>query len=123
MIAIALVVGLLIALIVIAYDFGGDFKCRFQNCRDKMIKETGESKLSTMLQNKSYDGSYSKNLHVSGKADHERHSDCTLRVPKTGNQSCYQDIYRSPRETDQNPMKVWEDRYLKMLTKRSIQIY
>lgn len=111
-IALALAVGLLIVLIVTAYVFGVGVKCRLQNCRDKMIKETDESKLSIMLQNRRYDGSYSKNLRVSGKTDHERHSDCSLHVPITGNHSCCQDIYRSPRGTNQNPMKVWEDRYL-----------
>ena len=119
-ISIALSVGLLMVFVVLVYIFGAGLKSRLQNCRnERAVKENDESKPSTMVQVGDKDGSSyqppvkcSKNVCTSVEVDQERHNKSNPNALKGNGRSWYQEIYRSARRIDQNPMKVWEDRFL-----------
>jgi len=119
-IAVALAVGLLIIVLVMAYIIGICLKSRLQDCRKKPATE---GNADTELNN---------TAEVSGKERQPFQSAECLRkghIPVGDQQSSINfnlhasvpngvsnirnaDIYRSARNLDQSPVKVWEERYL-----------
>lgn len=119
-IVVALAVGLLIIVIVMAYILCG-LKSRLQKCHKKQTtEENGDVEPNTTVEISDKDrhsfhpaDCHFANTRVPGRdqqppINFNLHSSITNRESSINNQ----ENYRSARRLDQSPVKVWEERYL-----------
>lgn len=124
-IGVALAVGLLILVLVMAYIL----KSRLQNCRKKpTTDEKGETEHSTTVQVRDKDGQLFQpadcftNLHVAGhdQQPHTKFNSQAVITNTEGGSNNQENQYRSGWRLDQSSVKVWEERYLSHAAEKAV---